>query len=435
MFRRKKKLLKFRPNNSVTLLENGDKFFPLLLRRIRRAQREIFLETFILEQDRVGDAIKRAVLQAAKRGVWVCITVDSYGSHFLPQEYINDLTEVGVIFQIFEPQPKWFGSRPNLFRRLHRKLAVIDSTFAFIGGINFAHNHLLEYGDSAKQDYTVEITGPIVDDIRSCCKELINRSNQPPVPVRSDNRVLPPGNIDIAFICRDNHHNRTSIEKAYLKAIKEAKHRIYIANAYFFPGYRIMHALRKASRRGVDVSIILQGDPDIPLALRAARSLYDGLTEEGIKVYEYMRRPLHAKIAIIDDAWSTIGSSNLDPLSLSFNLEANVVVKDKQFNQQLYREMLKLIADSRFIERNWVKSRTIWSQLKYQMTYHLLRHIPSIIGWFPAHTPQIQQITVKRKQRNRFLTGTSSGADRAMESNEAITRYFSISRFQDSNKT
>ena len=124
MLKRKYTSLDFKKNNSITLFENGDKFFPQLLRRIRSAQREIFLETFILEQDRVGNAIKRALIAAAKRGVWICVTVDSYGSHYLKQEYIHEMTAAGVIFQIYEPQPKWFGTRPNLFRRLHRKLAV-----------------------------------------------------------------------------------------------------------------------------------------------------------------------------------------------------------------------------------------------------------------------------------------------------------------------
>lgn len=405
MFELYKGKKRFTDGNRVELLENGESFFPQLIRRINRAEKEIFIETFILGEDRVGKALQKALIAAAKRGVWISVTADSYGTFFLDPEYIKTLTEAGVVFQIFDPQPSWLKSRPKLFRRLHRKLVVIDGRYAFIGGINLSHEHMTEHGPTAKQDYAVEIEGPVVPIIRDLCKayvpdardehlgELVNRLRNP----------AKAGDASIAFVARDNRRFRNDIEKAYLLGIRKARKRIYIANAYFFPSFRMLHALRNAAKRGVEVVIILQGEPDIPLALRAARCLYDELTGDGVKVYEYLERPLHAKIALIDDEWATIGSSNLDPLSLALNLEANVVVLNPTFNQQLLAQMKKLVKASRLIESRWLKQRSRLHLVKNFFSYHIMRHWPSLASWFPTHTPVIREIKARADMEDKSL--------------------------------
>ena len=402
---------RFEEGNRIELLENGEEFFPQLIRRINRAQKEIFLETFILCNDRVGKALLKALTRAAKRGVWVSVTADSYGTFFLDSDYIHTLTEAGAIFQIFDPQPRWFNARPKLFRRLHRKLAVIDNRYAFIGGINLCHEHMTGYGPQAKQDYAAEIEGPVVRRIRHLCKAYVKDASDDHLGDlrQSLHQPAKAGNAVISFVARDNHFNRSDIEKAYLLGIRKARKRIYIANAYFFPSFRMLRALRGAAKRGVEVVIVLQGEPDIPLALRAARCLYDKLTEDGIKVYEYLERPLHAKIALIDDEWSTIGSSNLDPLSLALNLEANVVVLDSNFNGQLFKQMCKLTKASRLIEDRWLRRRSFMHLTKNFFSYHIMRHWPSLAGWFPAHTPVIREIKARfdmedTAMRERALT-------------------------------
>ncbi len=404
----------FVPGNSIKLLRNGDEFFPQLIRRIRGARHEIYLETFILEEDRVGLVLQKALAAAARRGVWITVTADSYGSFFLEESYIRVLTEAGVNFQIFDPQPGWVKWRPKVFRRLHRKLAVIDGRYAFIGGINLSYEHVLVSGETAKRDFAAEIRGPVVKQIRELCKSNVSdASNMRLGPDFSAmNSAEPVGDARISIVGRDNHRHRTEIEKAYLAGIRNAKHKIMIANAYFFPGYRIMRALRRAARRGVDISLVLQGNPDIPFALKAARCLYQKLTCARIKVYEYTERPLHAKIATIDDKWSTIGSSNLDPWSLSFNLEANVFVEDAEFNRQLTSEILDLQANSRLIEQDWVQSRSWWFLLRGTLTYHLLRSLPDLISWLPGNRLRIQQIKL-RQQAGRKSAAESRRARRA----------------------
>lgn len=396
---------RFYDGNRIQLLENGEEFFPQLIRRIHRAKKEIFIETFILCEDRVGKALQKALIAAAKRGVWISVTADSYGTFFLDANYIKKLTEAGAIFQIFDPQPSWFKSRPKLFRRLHRKLAVIDGQFAFIGGINLCHEHMTEHEPIGKQDYAVELEGPIVPVIRQLCKAYVPDSHD-----RNLGELLPKlhnpakvGDSTIAFVARDNRFYRNDIEKAYLLAIRKARERIYIANAYFFPSFRMLHALRNAAKRGVEVVVILQGEPDIPLALRAARCLYDELTGDGIRVYEYLERPLHAKIAVIDQEWSTIGSSNLDPLSLALNLEANIVVSDRSFNHQLMQEMRKLVKASRLIESRWLSRRSRMHLIKNFFSYHIMRHWPSLAGWFPTHTPVIREIKARADMEDKSM--------------------------------
>ncbi len=390
---------KFKPANTITLLKDGDQFFPQLIRRIRQAKYEIFIETFILAEDRTGNALKKALLSAVKRGVWVSVTADSYGTFFLKDEYIYELSEAGVIFQIYDPQPQWFNARPKVFRRLHRKLAVVDGTYAFIGGINFSDEHLTGNNDTGKRDFTAELTGPVVADIRRLCASYV-REVKPAQKIANASIQVTPApaylrtheNATVAFISRDNRRNRSEIEKGYLAALRNAKSSVTIANAYFFPGYRMMRALRKAAERGVRVRLILQGNPDIPFALRAAQSLYDTLVRHKVEVYEYIERPLHAKIATVDEQWASIGSSNLDPWSLALNLEANVFVKHSGFNQQLTQEMEALIEKSRKIEYRALQNRDWSAQLRNTIYYHFLRRLPGIIALIPNRQPRVKQL-------------------------------------------
>lgn len=409
---------KFVQGNAVKLLKDGDAFFPQMIRRIRKARHEIFIETFILANDRTGCIVKRALLQAARRGVWIAVTADSYGTFYLDNEYIKELTDEGVVFQIYDPQPKFFDKRPKAFRCLHRKLVVIDGACAFVGGINLSDEHVTAMSETAKRDFAIEIVGPVVKDIRRLCQSYVREAHDeawlPEVEVAPHPQADAP--CDVAFISRDNKRNRSEIEKAYIAQIHDAKKRVLIANAYFFPGYRVMRALKKAAKRGVAVDLILQGNPDIPFALPAARCLYDTLTKDGVCVHEYIERPLHAKVAVIDDEWSTIGSSNLDPWSLSMNLEANVFVKSRALNQELTENMNALMQKSRLIQYESVKRRDWWCRLRNTVTYHGLRHLPNLISWVPNHRPKIREI------RTLFTTDDGESLDPQLRHNYPESR-------------
>ncbi len=391
------------PGNRVRLLENGEEFFPAVFEAVAAAEREVLIETFILFEDKVGLALHQAVLQAARRGVQVDLTVDGFGSPDLSAEFIGALTEAGVRFHVFDPQPPLLGMRVNVFRRMHRKIVVIDGHRAFIGGINYSADHLADFGPQAKQDYAVEVSGPIVDDIHRFARDVVGpqavrqaRSwfkRQPPAQAETRASTPHSGDADAVFVTRDNHRHRNDIERQYRVALRSAQHEVIIANAYFFPGYLFLKELRRAARRGVRVRLILQGQPDMPVVKVAASMLYSHLQRAGVQIYEYCTRPLHGKVALADDEWSTVGSSNLDPLSLSLNLEANLVIRDRAFNQHLRERLQDLIDHSCKEVPAPSGRRPAWGQMALSyVVFHFLRRFPAWAGWLPAHQPALKRM-------------------------------------------
>jgi cardiolipin synthase len=192
------------------------------------------------------------------------------------------------------------------------------------------------------------------------------------------------------FVTRDNQDHPDDIERHYRIAIRAARQRIVIANAYFFPGYRLLKEMRKAARRGVQVSLILQGEPDMPIVKTAASMLYRHLLKAGVRIYEYRDRPLHGKVALADDIWSTVGSSNLDPLSLALNLEANVIIKDRSFNTMLAERLQHLMDHScKQIEASALGEASRWQVLRSFLAFHVIRRYPGWAGWLPRHVPRL----------------------------------------------
>jgi cardiolipin synthase len=386
--------------NDLRLLENGEGFYPRVFACIANAEREVVLETFILFEDKVGLQLKEVLIAAARRGVQVDVTVDDWGSPDLSERFVRDLTEAGVRLHLFNPGPRPFGWRPHLFRRMHRKIVVVDGQLAFVGGINYSADHLGDFGPEAKQDYAVEIRGPIVAEIHRFCHAALAEGQRHQRSrmwwrwrkhMRAAPGELPrAGTADCMFVVRDNRRHLNDIEKHYRLALRSAKHRVVIANAYFFPGYRFIRDLRRAARRGVDVRLILQGEPDMAFVKTAASMLYHHLLRAGVKIYEYCERPLHGKVALVDDEWSTVGSSNLDPLSLAFNLEANVIVRDKAFNAHLHERLSHLMCNA----CNEITAESLgelkgWAWVRSFAAYHFTRRYPRWVQWLPEHVPRL----------------------------------------------
>jgi cardiolipin synthase A/B len=381
--------------NKFTLLENGEQFYPRVFQAIEEAQREILIETFILYEDKVGKALHAVLLSAAERGVQIDVTIDAFGSPDLSKEFVSSLTSRGVRMHVFDPARRLFR-RINYFRRMHRKLVVIDGKRGFIGGINYSADHLGDYGPEAKQDYAAEVEGPLVAQIHAFMHDAISlgKSGRRWFQRRrlrpSINSLPAAGTADAVFVTRDNNDHHNDIERQYRLMVRLARKRIIIANAYFFPGYSFLRDLRKAAKRGVEVSLILQGNPDMPIVKMAASMLYYHLVNGGVKIYEYCDRPLHGKVAVVDDEWSTIGSSNLDPLSLALNLEANVFIRDHEFNRTLTENLQGLMANScKTVEAAALNEPRWWRQVRSFFVFHFLRRFPGWVGWLPAHAPKL----------------------------------------------
>ena len=392
-------------NNQIELLENGEAYFPSVFDAMRKAQREILLETFILFEDKVGHELQGILIEAAQRGVKVVVSLDGFGCGELSPAFLGELAAAGVEVQMFDPAPKMLGVRTNWFRRLHRKIVVVDATVAFIGGINFSADHLGDFGPEAKQDYALRLTGPAVPDLHHFAlaqsgrqvrtRRGWRRRQQRPALWTTDN-----SDGLVRLIYRDNVQHRDDIEEAYIHALSKAQQRVVIANAYFFPGYRLLREIRNAARRGVQVQLIMQGQPDVLLAKLAARMLYDYLLKDGVVIHEYCQRPLHGKVALVDDHWSTVGSSNLDPLSLSLNLEANVLIRDRAFNQQLYERLAILAKDHcRTMPENRKPRLWLWRLTVGFLVFHVMRHFPALTGWLPAHKPRLKPFPSQPDER------------------------------------
>lgn len=382
--------------NQFRLLENGEEYFPRVLAAIEGAQQSVLLETFILFDDEVGQPLRDALIAAARRGISVALTVDGFGSADLSPAFLGGLVEAGVVVHLFSPRRRLVGMRTNLFRRLHRKLVAVDASVAFVGGINVSVQHLIDSGPLAKQDYAVEVQGPAAREIHEFLLDAIHASSPGPKapPRRPVRRVseagAPAGPGTALLVTRDNDRHRRDIERQYLLAIRGAERELIIANAYFLPGYRLLQAICDAARRGVDVQLIVQGNPDMMWVKRTVDMLYAHLREAGVRIFEYCERPLHGKVAVVDDDWATVGSSNLDPLSLFLNLEANLIIRDADFAAALKQNLrTRMESSCQEVPATPDRIRPRWQGLATALVFHALRRFPAWAGWLPAHTPKL----------------------------------------------
>jgi cardiolipin synthase len=383
-------------NHRIELLENGKAFYEHAFAAIRGAKNEVLLETFIWFWDDVGKELLDALETAARNGAAIDVTIDGWGTVALPDECHSRLSDLGIHLHVFDPTPQVLGWRPKFVGRMHRKLLVVDNETAFVGGINYGDDHVVENGPESKQDYAVMVQGPVVSEIREFMRNSISnglgyskksrwrRSRHLPDTWQQATRKH-----KVLFVTRDNADHQNDIERFYLMSIRSAKHEIAIANAYFFPSYRMLRHLRKAVARGVCVKLILQGNPDMDYARAAATTLYDYLLDAGVELYEFVERPLHGKIAVFDDEWSTVGSSNLDPLSFSLNLESNLFIFDATFGKQLRERIGYLLQNSERVQRSDIPKQTGWRHLVRMAAFHISRHYPRWLQKFPGYKQEV----------------------------------------------
>ncbi|HRK56172.1 MAG TPA: cardiolipin synthase ClsB [Burkholderiaceae bacterium] len=348
--------------NEVELLVNGEHYFPGLLAALEGAKRSIWLETYLFAQDDVGRHVAEALGRAARRGVDVRIMIDGYGSAETARSLVHALGAEGAHVRVYRP-PRWWRLGRKLLRRLHRKMVIVDDKIAFIGGINIIDDHNHPTADrhgtplGPRFDFAVRLRGPIVRHVLQAARHLwwtvsftehLTEGTPPSPPPPLKLQPTPPlaEGATAQLLLRDNLRNRHSIERAYLKAIESAHHDVLIACAYFLPGLQIRAALRAACRRGVRVRLLLQGQVEYAIQHYAQRALYADLLAGGIEIYEYHPSYLHAKVAVIDGAWATVGSSNIDPYSLLLAREANVVIFDARFAMQLQTVLERAIASN-----------------------------------------------------------------------------------------
>lgn len=380
--------------NAIALLETGQAYFPALETAIASAQNSIYLETYIFENDALGRRIAQALEDAVKRGILVRVLVDGFGSRAFVTSLLPTLQERGVEVQVYRREISRFSLRRHRLRRLHRKLAVIDGRLAFVGGINIINDFDASAPSHPRHDYAVRIEGPLVQPILASVLHLwrlvswagLRRRPHPIAPPMVAAAYQPVGRLAGALVLRDNLRHRKDIEDSYLQAFQKARREILIANAYFLPGLRFRQALVEAAQRGVKVVLLLQGRSDHPFQQYATRALYPHLLANGIELFEYRRSFLHAKVAVIDEQWCTVGSSNIDPFSLLLAREANVIVVDQAFARDLRRSLQQAIKDGarRLSQSHW-KRLPLPKRLASWIAYQLVRLAIGLAGYGGRH--------------------------------------------------
>ncbi|OGA22356.1 MAG: cardiolipin synthase B [Betaproteobacteria bacterium RIFCSPLOWO2_02_FULL_65_24] len=379
-------MVRYLEGNRLQLLRSGAEYFPALEREIAAARLEVRLESYIYAGDETGRRITEVLCNAARRGVAVYVVVDGFGASDMPAAFREQLTEAGARVLVFRPELSRFRFRRHRLRRMHRKLAVIDARVAFIGGINVIDDDPPSM--PARHDYAVKVQGPLLGPIHRDVERLWSQVAWVSLRRRwrAERRIAadtsPAGTQRAAYVVRDNIRHRNDIEEAYLAAIDAAREEIIIAAAYFFPGLRFRRALVRAAQRGVRVALLLQGRVEYLLQHYASRALYGSLLDAGVEIHEYHKSFLHAKVAVVDGLWTTVGSSNIDPFSLMLAREANIVASDVRFGEELraslhqaMEEGAQLLPLARWLHRPWWERMPIW------IAYGIARALMGITGY------------------------------------------------------
>ncbi|HET8935375.1 MAG TPA: phospholipase D-like domain-containing protein [Polyangiales bacterium] len=345
---RRSKLPIARDGNRVTLFHDGGACLAAMYQAIEAAQREILLEMYWFGSDKTGHRFALALEERARAGVKVCVIYDAVGSWESDSAQFTRLREAGCDVHVYNPVRRWLFRLGAGNRRDHRKLLVVDGQIGMTGGVNLADPWApIADGGGGFRDNLVRIEGPAVADMRAIFATLWpHRLPVSAVPA-------PAGDVSVRVLANDRRKQRRRIERAYLFAIRSARRRVLIENSYFVPSWFVRTALRRAAKRGVDVSVVLPSVSDVPLVKFASHRSYEHLLQAGVKLYEWGHSVLHSKIAVVDD-WCTVGTHNLDYRSWLYNLEINVSMVDAGLARELGERIGQAIVVSERIDpKQW----------------------------------------------------------------------------------
>ena len=347
--------------NKVTLLFDGPATMKEMMAAVSAAKSSVNLETYIFDQDPIGLQFADLLIQKRKEGLTVNLMYDSVGAMATPTEFFERMKAAGVNVLAFNPvNPAKRVGKWELNNRDHRKLMVVDGKIAFTGGINisstyanssfFRSRRSPETTDGKKvgwRDTHIKIEGPAVASLQwnfinawvdQDAGELAEANYFPP--------LAPVGDKIVRVLATDPDRD-SEIYKAFLTAIHESKTSVHITSAYFVPDKQFVDALVQAAKRGVDVRLVLPGVSDHGLVMHAGRAFYEELLSNGVKIFQLQVAVLHAKTAVIDGTWSTVGSANIDRRSFLHNYELNVVVLDPAFGKDMESAYAEDLRDSK----------------------------------------------------------------------------------------
>ncbi len=367
--------------NQVVLLEDGPRTYAAMLAAIKGAKHHVHMETYIYEADDIGRQFAVALLERAKAGVKVRLIYDSAGSFKTPKDFFKELADGGVDVLEFNPIAPATVLKDGLAainHRDHRKLTIVDGRVAFLGGINISSVYgklsgsMRVSGDAPVEerpwrDVQARIEGPVVGDLQHAFVDHWARQRkEPAIEGKAYFPAIPAQGPHVvrAIEGTPSEGGVNAMYVAFVSAVENAEKEVLIMNPYFVPHESLRRSLSDAAKRGLDVKLILPGHSDSSFAYHAGRSFYGGLLESGVKIYERKDRMLHAKTAVIDGVWSTVGSTNLDWRSLLYNDEINAVVLGTEFAAQMAAEFAHDLAQSEEITLQQWRDRPLTDHLK-----------------------------------------------------------------------
>ncbi len=366
---------------SIVLVHSGEDYFFRLKQLIDKAKNEVHLQTYLLENDNTGQEIINALIDAAEREVAIHILLDSYGSGDFPLTILEQLKQKGIRVRLFSP---WHSKKIiYLGRRLHHKVLVVDGVHALLGGINISNKYRGLDEEIPWLDYAVYIKDDtLVIALQKLCREIFFKT-----PSRKKNRIqstlLEESSTKVHILRNDWFRERNEIFNYYLKAIKSSREEVVLVASYFLPGKKLMTALRNATKRNVSVKIVLSGVSDLPIVMRATQYLYGYFLQQGVELYEWKKSVLHAKIAVVDNHWSTIGSFNLNDLSYYANIEMNASIDSIVFSSHLRSHLQSILEGSERITMETLQYREdLKSKLLNWVSYELVRLALRLVIFF-----------------------------------------------------
>ena len=372
----------FSGSKHIELVYSGEDYFSRLERIILESKSEIHIQTYIFDYDKIGKKIIVALKEAASRNVKIYILLDGFGSFSFPKEVLNDLGKNGINIRFFSP----FFSANSLYigRRLHHKVVVSDSKIALIGGINIADKYYGTKKVTPWLDYAVQLNDKeIGKQLTTLCLDIYFRK-------RHLNRrgiasvVYNNSEVAVSILQNDWLKRKNEIYRAYLKSIGYAKKEIVIVGSYFLPGRRLVASLKKASQNNVKIKLILSGISDVPMARRASCHLYTKLLRYNIELYEWKSSILHAKVAVVDHSWTTIGSFNLNNLSSFASIEMNVGINSAKFANNYLSHLNEIMTQCERITTESLELRDgLPTKLLNWVCYWATRIIEIIVTYLP----------------------------------------------------
>lgn len=336
--------LRFTDGNRMALFDTGREGLAAMLAAVEAAKQRIHLETYILRSDEVGRRFLSALVERAGAGVDVRVIYDSVGSRGLDERILAPLVEAGGEVLAFNPIARIYP-RYAPRRRDHRKILVVDGSVAFTGGLNIGDEYMagIQGSPTAEwRDAHVCLQGPVVRDLEAVFLESWFRADGSVLPWGALLASEPPevGHARCAVLPDGPVYKRRRMRDLLVSAIEAAREEVLLVSPYFAPGHRLLDALSRASERGVVVRVLLAGHSDHPVLRRAARSIVPRLLKAGVRVAEYERAMMHAKLAVFDRGWGIVGTSNLDRQSFEHNFEVNLIVEGEEAAGQLARRAL-----------------------------------------------------------------------------------------------